>query len=81
MPLLESLTFTKLKLVQNGSLSGGIETNHKYPHLLFTELLWKEQVKAKKHKCKIQLNKNQLQTPVVTTMTEAHISSDISQAP
>lgn len=29
--------FTKLKLVQNGGLTGGIKTNHKNAHLLLTE--------------------------------------------
>ena len=33
-----ALTFTKLELVENGSLTGGVETDHKNTHLLLSEL-------------------------------------------
>ena len=32
------LTFAELQLVENGSLSGGIETHHQDTHLLLAEL-------------------------------------------
>jgi hypothetical protein len=32
------LTFTKLQFVENGGLSGGIETNHQDTHLFLAEL-------------------------------------------
>lgn len=33
-----SLTFTELELVENGSLTGGVETDHKNTHLFLAEL-------------------------------------------
>ena len=32
------LTFTELKLVENGSLTGGVETDHQNTHLFLAEL-------------------------------------------
>jgi len=39
-------TFPKLQFVENGSLSGGVKTDHQDTHLLLAELYsWKKQQK------------------------------------